>query len=282
MISTFPEIFVLLPVHNRIHITLEFVKCLTTQTAKSIRLILIDDGSTDGTAAAVTSIYPDTTVLKGDGNLWWAGSLQLAVDYLKVLGVTDVAILMINDDTIIPNGFIQSGLEHLKKCPREIFCAQSYSSESKKLIDAGVKIDWFRYEFKSAQIETEINCLSTRGLFLKFADLLEIGEFKPKILPHYYSDYEFTIRALRRGYGLRCPADLKLEMNEATTGTHSATKLTLRQYLKKVFQIRAAINPWTAFKFITLAAPLRYKLVCYFRLGVYFFKSMIQALGNGV
>ena len=69
-------IYIILPVHNRKVTTEKFIKSLVAQTYKEFKLILVDDGSTDGTDKMVLSYIPDGIILKGDGNLWWAGGLQ--------------------------------------------------------------------------------------------------------------------------------------------------------------------------------------------------------------
>ena len=277
------QIYILLPVHNRRVITLEFIATLKMQTVKNYQLILIDDGSTDETADAVVSELPSTHVIRGDGNLWWAGSLQVGIDFLKESKINPNSIvLIINDDTHIPEKFLEIGTSLIINSKNKIFCAQSISLQTGKVADAGVKIDWFKYQFLPAKSEAEINCLSTRGLFLRFSDVIKIGEFIPKFLPHYYSDYEFTVRAGRRGYQLCSPRELTLTMNESTTGTHSVENLSLRAYFKKAFQVRSAINPWAAAKFISVAAPVKYRFICYFRLFVYFSKCIVKATLNGL
>ena len=70
------KIYILLPVHNRKEITRGFVECLKAQTFQDYRLVLIDDGSNDGTADMVKESIPSVTVLRGIGDWWWAGSLQ--------------------------------------------------------------------------------------------------------------------------------------------------------------------------------------------------------------
>ena len=53
-------IYILLPVHNRVEITTRFCECLLLQSYANYKLILIDDGSTDGTADVVKSIVSNT------------------------------------------------------------------------------------------------------------------------------------------------------------------------------------------------------------------------------
>src|SRR3954466_494295 len=96
--ETPPLVHVLLPVHNRRAITEEFVNCLQAQCWPKWHLILVDDGSTDGTTELVRARVPSATILEGDGNLWWAGSLQLGYQWLMRHAADDDIVLIINDD----------------------------------------------------------------------------------------------------------------------------------------------------------------------------------------
>ena len=77
-----PHVFVVVPVHNRKAITRKFLSCLAAQTYKRVRLLLIDDGSTDGTAEMVRGVDPAAVILTGDGHLWWSGCMQMAYEWL--------------------------------------------------------------------------------------------------------------------------------------------------------------------------------------------------------
>src|ERR1039458_2147123 len=105
------KVHILLPVHNRREITRRFVNCLKAQTHRGDHLILIDDGSTDGTTDMVRGEIEPVTVIRGDGDWWWAGSLQQGYEWLKTHEATwrDVA-LIINDDTEFASDFLEKGL----------------------------------------------------------------------------------------------------------------------------------------------------------------------------
>ena len=77
------KVYIILPVCNRRNITQKFVECLKSQTYTNYHLILVDDGSIDGTEEMVRSQIESLTVIKGNGNWWWAGGLQQGVDWLK-------------------------------------------------------------------------------------------------------------------------------------------------------------------------------------------------------
>jgi GT2 family glycosyltransferase len=40
----------------------------------------VDDGSNDGTASAVSDLFPQATILTGDGNLFWCGGMRWAFE----------------------------------------------------------------------------------------------------------------------------------------------------------------------------------------------------------
>ena len=80
-------LYVLTAVHNRYAITEKFVKQLANQTFKDIKLVLVDDGCTDGTPQMVMSVLPDSVILEGDGNLWWGGALHKAYKWIMKNGL---------------------------------------------------------------------------------------------------------------------------------------------------------------------------------------------------
>jgi GT2 family glycosyltransferase len=248
--------YILLPVHNRRNITKNFIECLKSQTYQNYKLILIDDGSTDGTAQMVESQISKLKIITGKGNWWWAGGLQQGIDWLKAnsLDSKDV-VLMINDDVLVKPDFLEIAISLLQKMPNTLLQAQCYSTQTDQCLDVGVKVDFNTFTFNKAKLSQEINCLSTRGLFMRWQDLQNTGDFYPRLLPHYLSDYEFTMRSHRKGFTLRTHPDLKLWLNEETTGFHPNGKLRFKSILRRYFSRHSSANKidWTMF--ILLAFP---------------------------
>lgn len=91
---------VLMAAHNRRELTLRALRSLSA-VPKDINLavVLLDDASIDGTGEAVLSIYPDTIVLKGDGNAFWNGGMYQAWSRALSLGVD--GYLWLNDDVAL-------------------------------------------------------------------------------------------------------------------------------------------------------------------------------------
>lgn len=256
------KLYILLPVHNRKNITQQFISCLKKQTFTNYHLILIDDGSTDGTEEMVRSQISNLTIIKGDGTRWWGGSLHQGFLWLKSqsINLTDF-VLIINDDVLFDKEYFNTAINILKEQTRTLLITQVYGKESQQLIDGAVYIDWKRWKVTLQKDVTNFNCASTRGLFFRVSDFMEIGGFHPILLPHYGSDYEFTIRATRKGFQLLINENLKAIINEQTTGFHDLTnEKTYGQYLKKLFSKKSTMNPIYLTNLIAFSSPWQWKI----------------------
>jgi GT2 family glycosyltransferase len=272
-------IYILLPVHNRKEITRGFVDCLKAQTYSDYHLVLIDDGSTDGTADMVLEHIPATTVLRGKGDLWWAGSLQRGLDWLKE-NVTNenVLILFINDDVHFSPAYLESAIRIMSN-KMGIFMLSRYQSPDTGVVsESGVTADLKRLTFKEANSGEEINCLSTRGLFVHWSDVKANGDFHPRILPHYLSDYEYTMRAYRRGFKCETSAELTIEENSETTGFHVIRERSFKKYLTKYFSIKSPANPIYFSSFVLLTCSPYWSAVNLMRIWFSTIKSIASAL----
>ena len=254
-------IYLFLPVHNRKNITGEFIRCLIAQTYGNYHLVLIDDGSTDGTEEMVREQVESLTVIKGKGNWWWGGSLHQGFKWLRRQRTdADDVVLIMNDDTEFDPDFLTKGLEILNDRPKTLLLAQSFSKSSGMLLDSGVHADWSTMSFVQAESLEEINCLSTMGLFLRVKDFFAIGGFYPRLLPHFTSDYEFTMRAHRKGFTLMTDPSLRLRLREETTWNRDIGQEPFSSFVRLYFSKKSAYNPimWTFF--IALACPAEWRV----------------------
>lgn len=251
---------IILPVHNRSPITARFLSCVRTQSFQDYRLVLVDDGCTDNTLELAKQLLPSEqlVILAGNGKLWWAGALQKAFEHLQAIPIPpDDDVLIINDDTRIEPDFLANGLALLAEQPDACIQALSTDRQSGR-VDRGVVVDLTRLHFHPAKRGESVNCLSTRGLLMKASTFHRSGGFRPRWLPHYLSDYEFTIRLRRLGYSLLCEERFIAEMDDSTSGLSSYPCGNLRDFFKLSFSNRAKFNPkhWSAFVILTCPAKL--------------------------
>lgn len=247
-------IYVVTSVHNRYQITEKFVDCLLRQTCSGIHLILVDDGSDDGTDQMVLKKMPNATILYGDGNLWWGGALHKAYQWLRDHGSDSDPVLISNDDTVFDETYLETGIRLLREYPDTLVAGSGYGMQSGKQLD-GI----FTHSFADGTghlmpPDSQANCASTRSLFLTVGIWKKIGGMHPVLLPHYFSDFEFTIRGYRRGFAIRSFEALKYTFDEGATGNNQYEGLTG----KKLFGKKSGCNPLYRLSFIVLSTPLAY------------------------
>lgn len=96
------KISVLMASHNRRNMTLRSLQSLIDNQAPrstEVRVFLLDDASTDGTAIAIRDGFPAVTVVTGSGSLYWSGGMRAAFD-MATRDDPDF-YLWLNDDTVL-------------------------------------------------------------------------------------------------------------------------------------------------------------------------------------
>lgn len=70
------DAFLVIPVRNRREITLRCLRHLRDHRDLDwLNVIVVDDGSTDGTSEAVRKEFREVQLVQGNGDLWWTGAI---------------------------------------------------------------------------------------------------------------------------------------------------------------------------------------------------------------
>jgi GT2 family glycosyltransferase len=220
----------------------------------------VDDGSTDGTAESVRASIDAVSVIRGSGNWWWAGSLQQGLNAVRAMHPAPGDILLIsNDDVQFEDNFLETAVAVLRSRQRCLLLARVKNPETGAICETGIEADFRALSFRVAADADRINCLSTRGLFLRWADAQAIGRFHPILLPHYLSDYEWTTRATRRGF--KCITVPELHIVNQQTGVSGAVDFDAASgaldILRRGLSKKSRVNPFNWVIFILLAADMR-------------------------
>lgn len=262
-----PTIYVVLPVHNRIDSTKKFIECLKQQTYTNYHLILVDDGSTDGTAQYVNTQIDNLTVLCGNGNLWWAGALSKAYYYLCKTDAEDNDIVWINnDDTTFDPDYFDRVRSDKDLGPRALVVspghrvAPDFRTALRPKVERGFTIDWPALRICRLEEGQDPDALTTRGLYMCYSTYRSLGPLHRWLLPHYLSDLEYTIRAKRRGFGLVVSSNTRIYVDRSSTGSHSDYSSTLKAFLHShLVSKKTAYNTFYWGNFVLLAAPWKHK-----------------------
>lgn len=81
-----------------------------------VRIVLVDNGSTDDSTAWTRKHFPDVEILASPENLRWAGGNNLALRRLRDEG-GDEPVLLLNNDTIVPEGSLEALTAALREEP---------------------------------------------------------------------------------------------------------------------------------------------------------------------
>lgn len=275
--SNAPRIHIILPVHNRLNTTKKFIECLTEQTYNNFQLILVDDGSKDGTAEYVKRQVGDVIVLSGNGNLWWAGALHKAYKHLKVIDAKkDDLVWITNDDVLFEPQYFEKLIKDKALSSKNLVVSPGKSLSS-DFIELGFLIDWPSLKVSKLTSKQIPDAITTRGLYMYYSTYLSVGPMHPKLLPHYLSDLEYTMRAKRFGYNLVISNSTLIRVDRLSTGIHEDKSKNLKEFIfNQLVSKKTAFNSFYWGNFVLLACPWKYKAQNFLRIYYRFFNKLAK------
>ena len=255
-------ISIVIPVHNRIDYTRQCLACLMAQTYRDFQIIVVDDGSTDGTGEMIRAEFPDAVLLTGDGNLWWAEATNWGIRYAQKESSqrTGNFVLTLNDDTRVDPDYLQTLLDAYQKYQPCLVGSVSVDSDSPdKLEYAGYASSEFEnytaggrhvaaeYNFsyqellrQTAFIESQ--SLPGRGTLIPMAVFDKVGLFDSKRFVHYMADIEFAFRAQKAGYRLIVNVRSVVYEFVKATGIQVEKGVSLKQFINGFTSVKSPTN----------------------------------------
>jgi GT2 family glycosyltransferase len=264
------NLYVIIPVHNRIVFTHDCLTSLREQTVQDFDIIVIDDGSTDGTSDMIRAEFPKVILLHGDGNLWWTRAANLGVQYALRHGADYVMTL--NDDTLTTKDFIEKMIFWATREPKALLGALALDRVTQEPISGGEIINW-KFARQTKILDTlkphqqyglhEVTQFPGRGLLIPTEVFSTIGAFDAKHFPQIFADIDFTSRAYAAGYKIYCNYDARILIYRDSIGTlQYRTKKNLKNYYNYLFGIKSGANV-TKFVFYAIKnCPKRYLPLC--------------------
>jgi hypothetical protein len=188
--------------------TLACLSSLMSVLDFDVRILLIDNGSTDGSAAAIRAAFNSVDVLEAKGNQGCSGGRNQGLQYAAAIGAEYV--LFLDNDTIVRSDFLTPLIELMESDPTIGICGSTIARfDNTSLVwIAGGTIDEHgiqagNYYGQSLDLVPrsvyDVQWVPGCVLFAKVELARKIGLFDDEYFI-YFEDIDWCTRAIRSGY----------------------------------------------------------------------------------
>ncbi|WP_342421561.1 glycosyltransferase family 2 protein [Paenibacillus sp. FSL E2-0178] len=226
---------------NQLPLTIQCLESIKRGTPEEHEIIIVDNGSKDGTVNYLKFHYPEITLIENAENLGFAKGCNQGVE------VADgEQILFLNNDTVVPPGWLAPMLRAL-----ESDSTVGMSGPVTNYISGHQCVPVTYSELKDMEEFAQEYCEARRGsvkevrrligfcLLVKRSVLDEIGCFDERYGLGNYEDDDLCLRAIQHGYKLLIAEDSFIHhIGHASMGQNPSFDLStlLKQNENKAFQ----------------------------------------------
>ncbi|HMF69866.1 MAG TPA: glycosyltransferase family 2 protein [Flavitalea sp.] len=284
-------ISVVIPIYNRLEITkqgLSYIdKAVSYYNSKfplkaTVNIVIVDDGSTDGSDEWIRANYPAVIVLKTKGNLWWTGAVNWGIQYVLDNFKESQGVILQNDDVVVEQDWIEKLLTAVEKNPNSLMgCATSTLKDSVKLSYGGRKVHpWFATEkiinegsdktkFPLGFVSQSFD-LYGRGLYIPIAVFKKIGLFNNTNFKHR-GDMDIPLRAKKAGFHLLVSYDaLVYELPEHTYSLDIKTSVSFKEAFKLLTDFRSSNNLKFIYQYSLIATDNPFQFIVFFTSNLFY------------
>ena len=242
MMQRSPHAWVVIPVHNRRQTTLNCLRHLeATGVLGWARALVVDDGSRDGTGAAVRDEFPGVQLMAGDGSLWWTGAIALGMR--RAIAERAEVIVWLNDDCCPEPGAIERvvdvALARSGICGAVSACGSGPDAE---ILYAGGDLVG-TWPPRVCAVPGDLSrCQFLHGNLVAISRHAweRVGLPAARWVPHCWGDIEYTYRAFREGIPVLLEPGARA-VNDVNTDSRSNSWLDSR--LSAVDLVRGLFDP---------------------------------------
>ena len=204
------------PVHavilnwNRKDDTLACLASMSSLDPAPEQVILVDNGSTDGTPQAVAGCFPRVTIIANDRNLGFAGGMNVGLR--AALASSAEYVLLLNNDTVVASDLLGVLLaaaaedERIGLVAPKIYYAEPsdviwYAGAMRRRWLPGIAfLGYGRRDAPRYDRRRDVDYATGCGLLARAATLRRVGLFDESTFFMYHEDLDLSERVRRAGY----------------------------------------------------------------------------------
>ncbi len=220
-------ITIIIPVHNSLVCTRRCLNGLSHLIKKAasdtwlFKIVVVDDGSVDGTADWICEKHPEVHLLTGCGNLWWSGGINKGMQYAMHALKSDY-ILWWNNDIYPADDYFDCLVNLLEESDQaRVYGSKIYQAENPGLIWSfgGFFHRLWGHGFLLGKGEPDgdkfskpldADWLPGMGTLLPKEVIAQTGDVNDKDFPQYHGDIDYTCRARQAGFSLEVQPSLQI------------------------------------------------------------------------
>lgn len=218
---------IVIPTFNRRPTVLLTLRSLFEPIPVDHQVIVVDAGSSDGTAAAVKRDFPQAILLEGNSSMWWAAATNFGIRKAQELGC--YYVLTYNDDNVATPGLLTNLAAAAASVPECIIAAVCcYLTRPDTVFFAGRMRAKGSDRFYYLDHDTPLSELAKglrrvemlHGMCTLFPMSVfdKVGLFNEAEFPQVFADDDLLMRANRAGFPLKVALEAVVLNDRTKTG----------------------------------------------------------------
>ena len=213
-----PTLYVVMPTWNQRADTLECLESLARSTYPQYRVVVIDNGSNDGTVEAVLSRFPDVQFICNETNRGFAAAVNQGLR--RALEQEADYVLLLNNDTVADPAMLDGLMAVSRGAPASMVVPKIYYYSRPNIVwSVGALMNWWTFELKGNvhdQLDTgqwenvTERQFATACAALMPRRLVESVGFLDERFFVYYDDADWSLRVLEAGFRILLAPQAKL------------------------------------------------------------------------
>lgn len=205
-----PRVVIIILNWNRLDDTLDCIESLRQLDYERCEILVVDNGSTDGSVPVLQQQFPEVSLIKMKENMGYTGGNNAGLRYALARGA-DYALLLNNDTEVAPD-FISLLVDALEAVPQAGVAGPMiyYFDRPNVVWSAGGAIDWIRGctrmiglgevdQGQFGHVARPVDFVTGCALLIKMSLIEQVGMLDPRFFA-YYEETEWCVRVARGGF----------------------------------------------------------------------------------